>query len=439
LANAQGEYVFFADHDDWFDPAALERLLGWARRYDSDVVIGKVVAHGRRAVIPRIFRESRAHLPAPEAMISLTPHKLFRREFLLEHEIWAPEGRRRLEDHHVVAHAYLHAKTISVYADHVCYHHNHPGDEGNFSRSAVDLEVYTGSNRDLIALIRRHTESDPAFRDAMLQRPVLHELLKKASPRRMRPADAEGEALKHQVLRNALVEDVPESAVELMGAFPRATAKALRNDDPDAVRRIDARAAALSMRAELVDLRANGSVWTIDYRVGLDHAGTPIGFERGPSQDTWWLDEESLPRDDADRPETEAALLDVDLEILVGSRRTSEQWHLRGTHTAELVEPKPSGLLRRRVEPASWQVRGTATIDLSDVGGAQIGFGIWDVLLRAEIVGVELKTRLSVIDESALPQLLPEVKLRDPAARATAIVTEARRTLAIEVRRVRGS
>lgn len=436
LANARGDYVFFADHDDWFDPEALERLVGWARQHDSDVVIGKVVAHGRRAVIPRIFRESRASIPAPEAMISLTPHKLFRRAFLLAHDITAPEGRLRLEDHHFVTHAYLHAQTISVYADHVCYHHNHPG-EGNFSRSALDLEVYVASNREVIELIRHHTADDESLRDAMLHRPVLHELLKKAGPRRMRPATADGEELKHQVLRDALTESVPGAVIDRLGAFPRATAKALRNDDPDAVRRIDARAAALSLRAELVELRAIGNIWTVDYRLVLDRDGVPVAFTRAAAHDDWCLDEETLPTADADGPEPAARLVAVDLEVLIASRRTSVQWHLPTTYSVALAQRPHGRHFRRHPETATLTLTGTSTIDLTRVGGTQIGPGVWDIVLRAEILGEDLRARLIVIDESALPTVFPEVLLSAPRARAAARVTEAKRALAIEVSRVR--
>jgi len=436
LANAKGDYVFFADHDDWFDSEALERLVGWARRHDSDVVIGKVVAHGRRKVIPHIFRENRAQISPAEAMISLTPHKLFRRAFLLDHDIKVPEGKVRLEDHYFVTHAYLHAKTISVYAEHVCYHHNHPG-QGNFSRSGLDLEVYTAGNREVIELIRRHTADDESLRDAMLRRPVLHELLKKAGPRRMRPSSPDGAEFKHEVLRNALIDSVPDAVVDRLGAFPRAIAKALRNDDPEAVRRIDARAAALSIRAELVELRATGAIWTIDYRIVLERDGVPVSFTRVHGRDEWHIDAETLSPEDADRPERTDQLVAVDLEILLMSRRSSVQWHLPTTCSIALAE-RPSGRgFGRRPGPATLALTGTAPIDLTHVGDAQIGMGIWDIVLRAEILGEDLRTRLNVIDESALPTVLPEALLSAPRARAAAFVTGSKRALAIEVSRIR--
>src|SRR5829696_10154409 len=45
---ATGEYVFFVDNDDWIEPDALERLVAMAREDRADIVIGKVVGHGKR-------------------------------------------------------------------------------------------------------------------------------------------------------------------------------------------------------------------------------------------------------------------------------------------------------------------------------------------------------------------------------------------------------
>lgn len=438
LANARGEYVFFADHDDWFDPQALERLCDCARRNGSDVVIGKVVGHGRRIPIPRIFRESRADLPIAEAMISLTPHKLFRREFLLEHQIRFPEGKRRLEDHHFVTHAYLHAGTISVYADRVCYHHAHPGDGGNFSQSAADPDVYTAGNVEVMELICRHTGDDTTRRDALLQRPLLHELINKAGPRLLSQRTPEDEARKHRALRAALVDVVPPGPVDRLGAFPRAIAAALRDDDPDAVRRIDASANALSLQAELVGLRVRGAMWTLDYRASVTRDGSPVRFDPAPRGGGWTIEGRVLASADADRPEREEDIAALDVEVLVSSRRTDVQWHLPATSTAQL-RPIDSAA-RRRGRPAASEllITGTATIDLTVVGGEQIGFGVWDLVLRTDVLGLSRRTRLAVVDESALPDPPMRTRLRSPKAAVRPIVTP-KRTLALQVKRPRSS
>ena len=56
-------------------------------------------------------------------LIPTNPHKLFRREFLMEHHIRFPEGRRVLwEDVFFALDIAPHAKVISVLADTPFYH-----------------------------------------------------------------------------------------------------------------------------------------------------------------------------------------------------------------------------------------------------------------------------------------------------------------------------
>lgn len=43
-----GEYLFFADADDWLGPDCLRRLLDYAEKKESDVTIGRVIAVDRR-------------------------------------------------------------------------------------------------------------------------------------------------------------------------------------------------------------------------------------------------------------------------------------------------------------------------------------------------------------------------------------------------------
>ena len=112
---ARGDYVLYVDNDDFLDPEALERLVDRARADDADVLVGKVVGHGK--TVPReLFRRNRSNvtLDWPPLVRLLSPHKLFRRALLLEHGIRFPEGRRRLEDHVVVMHAFFVAERIPV-------------------------------------------------------------------------------------------------------------------------------------------------------------------------------------------------------------------------------------------------------------------------------------------------------------------------------------
>src|SRR3954447_13530806 len=67
---ARGEYVFLSDHDDRLGPPALERLYAMAVADAADIVIGKVVGHGKG--IPRdMFRRNRHGLTAADVPFSL--------------------------------------------------------------------------------------------------------------------------------------------------------------------------------------------------------------------------------------------------------------------------------------------------------------------------------------------------------------------------------
>jgi hypothetical protein len=65
-----------------------------------------------------LFSRNQPRVPLGGTLFSLlTPHKLYRREFLLDHGIWFPEGRRRIEDHLFNARVYLAGAAVSALAD----------------------------------------------------------------------------------------------------------------------------------------------------------------------------------------------------------------------------------------------------------------------------------------------------------------------------------
>lgn len=178
---AVGEYVYFVDHDDTLTPQALERMYDMASRNGADVVIGKIVGHGRR--VPRtLFRQNYevCTLQSAPLMESMTPHKGFRRAFLQEHRLRFPEGRRRLEDHVFVVEAYLLAKVVSVLSDYACYHHFARQDAGNAGFVRIQPKGYFGNLREGIDIVERLTEPGP-LRDLVLRRWYSVEMLNRLS------------------------------------------------------------------------------------------------------------------------------------------------------------------------------------------------------------------------------------------------------------------
>jgi glycosyltransferase involved in cell wall biosynthesis len=167
---SQGEYVMFVDHDDSLGAQALERMYKYGTAHNADIVIGKMAGKGR-AVPRELFSRNRPHATlADDPLIdSLTPHKMFRRAFLTENKLRFPEGRRRLEDHVFVAHAYLVADRISVLSDYVCYYHVRRDDAGNAGFRPLEPAGYFANLREALAIVAEHTEPGP-LRDKLLRR-----------------------------------------------------------------------------------------------------------------------------------------------------------------------------------------------------------------------------------------------------------------------------
>ncbi len=144
---AAGDYVFYADNDDELYPEALERMHALASANGSDIVYGKIVRTGRPTPYWQLWRRTVPASPTRSSdhlVQSRTVHKLFRRQFLVDHGIRFPEGKVRLEDFSFMGQAIPRAKVISVLADYPCYRWIHRTDGTNNSTASVKQDVYWG-------------------------------------------------------------------------------------------------------------------------------------------------------------------------------------------------------------------------------------------------------------------------------------------------------
>jgi glycosyltransferase involved in cell wall biosynthesis len=165
---ARGTYVQIVDNDDSLFPRALERLYAYAVEHSSDVVVGREVRN-QRAATGRLFEENvpRAALGVHPLMSLLTPHKMFRRQFLADHGIRFLEGHRRLEDHPFVMEAYVKAKVISILSDVPCYLWTVRDDQSNAGLRAIDWPSWYGNLADAIGVVEQHVD-DSALRERLL-------------------------------------------------------------------------------------------------------------------------------------------------------------------------------------------------------------------------------------------------------------------------------
>ena len=167
---ARSDFVFFVDHDDFLGTEALERMTDYGREHGSDVVIGREVRLGRGPWDAALFAENRPRVDISWGPLwgLLTPHKMFRRQFLVDAGIRFPEGPRRLEDHAFLVPAYFAATTISVLADYPCYYWVfHKGWE--HGSGGIDPDFYYPFLEEVLDLVEEHTEPGPE-RDRLLVR-----------------------------------------------------------------------------------------------------------------------------------------------------------------------------------------------------------------------------------------------------------------------------
>ncbi|MGI8457405.1 MAG: CDP-glycerol glycerophosphotransferase family protein [Propionibacteriaceae bacterium] len=272
---ARGEYIFYCDHDDWLGHEALERLWDFATANGSDVVVGKM-AGINRPVPQDLFARTRprATLIDTPLMDSLTPHKLFRRDFLTRHDIRFPEGRRRLEDHYFVVSAYLAAEVISVYADYTCYYHIRRDDVGNAGYRPIEWSGYFGNLSEAVDVVLARTDPGP-LRDRVLKRWLQVEMVSRLSGQRYLRLDP-AEAADLFAAAHALVaQSFGDSPIQNLPPLSRQVARALLAGDAGRVRSLAELTAGWSVSAEALQMSWHGSRVEISGTARIHDGGEP--------------------------------------------------------------------------------------------------------------------------------------------------------------------
>jgi poly(ribitol-phosphate) beta-N-acetylglucosaminyltransferase len=276
---AQGRFVYFADNDDWLSAKALERLYAMALRNESDVVIGKVVGHGK--AVPRaLFTRNRpnAKLDWPPLLRLLTPHKLFRRSLLDGEGIRFPEGPRRLEDHLFVVHAYFHARRISVLANYPCYHWMLRDGDENASWRRFEPRDYYDNVREILDLVEEHTEAG-RLRDQMLSHWYRGKMLGRVGgPQFLTREPSYRRELYEEVRRLALERYGPE-VHRFLPFNLRVRSNLLRKGDYEALGALAAFEAGLR-----ADVRVRSVTWKkdaveLELRATIESQGEPFTIE----------------------------------------------------------------------------------------------------------------------------------------------------------------
>ena len=234
---AYGDYVQIVDNDDWLFPQALERLHAYAVQNASDVVVGREVRN-QRAAVGRLFERNvpNAELGRDALMSLMTPHKMFRRQFLVDNGIRFFEGKRRLEDHPFVIEAFVKAKVISVLSDYACYFWTIRDDQSNAGLRPLDWPSWYANLTDAIRVVETHIDEED-LRNRLLAAWYGSKVLEKlgAGFAKRDPAD---ERKQWGAARSLTAEHFPPSVSAHIVGINRVRDHLLRNDEFDLAREL---------------------------------------------------------------------------------------------------------------------------------------------------------------------------------------------------------
>jgi glycosyltransferase involved in cell wall biosynthesis len=390
LAAATGVFVQFVDQDDALGPEALERLSRYGTDNAADIVIGKVTSDFRR--VPHdLFRANlpRCSLRDAPLIRSLTPHKMFRRQFLIDTGLRYAEGRRRLEDQLFMVQAYLATDAIAVLADYPCYYYLRRADAGNAGMNEPDPVGYYRNLREVIDVVVAGT--DPGgFRDRLLER-FLNAVVKRlrgiaASSR----ADA-GYLPFEREIRRIVLERFPPQVLDRQPTLGRQLITALLTSGSEQIREVARLTDKLVPRVAITDISPAGEGWDVSVTAELALAdGSPIALY--PADDGWRADERLAVVGVDNRPDGARELLSrASGDLLVRDRRTGVEW-LAADRFGSTLEPIDGADGARRLV-----VGGTVRLDPDRVSaGGRLDPGTWVVAVRFAALGLTRTVTLRV-------------------------------------------
>lgn len=387
ITAAQGEYIFFLDHDDALGAEALERLYVMAKRNDADIVIGKMAGHHRN--VPRdlfLANRDRATLADAPLMDSLTPHKLFRRAFLDRHGLRFPEGRRRLEDHVFVLTAYFVADVISVLSDYICYYHYRREDRANAGLRQLEPVGYFGNIREVIGIIEANAEP-PQFRDQLLEPYANGYLLGRLRGRGFLDQPESYRQILFAEIRGVVEGHIGPTVDDLLAPAPRIQMALVRAGRLDLLVELAEAELEITLRAYVSRITwSEEGTLDLDVEAGLRNGTGPISLERHG-------DGHLLPV-----PDNVASVVPINARMVL--RPTSDTVAIfvrRRDDSAELVAPcrqhahiTSAGDDRDRVV---YNMR--SEIDPKTIAsGRSMWPGYWDVVVRAAPFGYARETKV---------------------------------------------
>jgi glycosyltransferase involved in cell wall biosynthesis len=407
VAEARGEYVQFVDQDDNMASDALRRLYDMGHRNGSDIVIGKV-ASNFRGVPHGVFKVNREKCDLTNAPLydSLTPHKMFRTEFLRENNIAYPEGKRRLEDQLYMMQAYFPAKVVSILGNYTCYYYSRRDDGQNAGSARIVPSGYYGNLREVLEVVVENT-TPGAFRDLLLRRFYRVEMLSRLSEPGVLGYKPEFFTEMCDAIRPLALDFMHDGVHDGLGGLTRLRSTLLRNDDREGLLTMARFAKTVKATARLEEFD-----WQQDGRIALKVSTRLVhGDDEQPLRLVHRDDRYFLHSDYTKDVLPEGELLDItqDMdgfkgELSLRNRESAVEWSCPSEFSTEIKD----------LGDGSCEVvlTGTGTVTSEGVTGrGRVSRGFWDIWVPLRGLGLVRKARLGAdraphVDAKCLPALL---------------------------------
>lgn len=379
---AAGEYIAFMDHDDELYPDALRDAYAFAKANGADVLNGKEARTSDigwaidvyQEDLPQVLDRTDAYPLSPT-----NPHKLYRREFLLEHDIRFREGGRVLwEDVFFNVLAGKHAKVISTLARTPYYHWCTTAGSGSTSFLRSNPEWWHWLD-EMVTSIDDELSADglEAQHRNLMTHQYRSRLIDTFNNRyAVRPPDEK--RMIFERARKLQTERFPESYDASLNNSARLRAQLLRKGLPHLLERMTQDDPNIPGRPVITQARWDAGVLSLT--AGCDWAdndGRQHRLIRQGDRLLKDLDPRYLEVVDAELLDMTDEIRAARLQLLVRSVDTKIAWTVPSTSETWI-----------RPGSTSWGVRGTALVDPSIAAlGAPLSGGVWEIGARCTMPG----------------------------------------------------
>lgn len=368
VREARGRYVLFLDHDDELYPDALRAAVALGDAAGADVVNGKEV----RTQIARWGLTHYTHDTADASaeplrgLLPMTPHKLYRRAFLVEHDIRFPEAPRHLwEDLFFHVDVIRHEPAVALLSSTPFYHWRKTAENNSTSTDGTRLD-YSGDPEywpylDKLFRLVSGVEK-PEIRDELLAQNVHVRLVSQLGQRATDTGDAGGASVAEAraEIARMLATYVPAELDALLPERSRVAITLFRAGHADA---------AAEFLRDGIDRKPDFTVTAVeDAGDGSVTVSGTVAWSRVPGQP--FARRTTSGEVVRDLPEPLAGLLaehgltptadvaDAFVEVAIRHAPTRVNWLLPSTSQVALVEQEdgtlePAGTFMARFDPAT--------------------------------------------------------------------------------------